>query len=148
MPTTSQQREYNKFRPGQNDQTKVATTIEQDSSNPIPTIEQQGQPFFESGEEITSPASEVLVLSFNYSGSLQRRMTKFGVSSSVEGVASLYIDGNKVYSIRTNAAISNPEFCFDPYKIISGLIELKFRARENSPITAVNAFICGNDLTI
>lgn len=139
-------RELKKFREvsSSSDLSKVAVVVEQ--TEPIPTAENFGFPFFISDEQDTNPAVDEVVLTTLYSGSMERRLNAFGVSCHVEGTASLYVDGNFIYSIRTNPSTSNPEFYFSPYKVVSGLIEVRFKARDNSPVTKVSAFIQGTDI--
>ncbi len=141
-------RELVKFRDATGTLSKVAVVVEQDPSNPIPVIQSNGTPFFFSNEEDTVPATNVNLISNLYIGPLERRVISFGVSCHIEGIASLYVDGVFKYSVRTNPSTSNAEFYFTPYLVVTGLIEVDFKARDNSAVTTVSAFIQGTDITI
>jgi hypothetical protein len=141
-------RELAKFRDASGTLSKVAVTLEQDSDNPIPVIFGGGIPFFISNELPTIPDTDIDLISFLYSGTDEMRLTSFGISCHIEGTASLYIDGNYIYSIRTNAGLSNADFMFKPYYIVTGFVEVKFKARNNSAVTTASGFIQGNYITI
>jgi len=141
--------ESNRFRPS-GLLSKVAVTIEQDPSAPIPVYlsNASGEHFFLSSEVVTVAGLEVIVLSDTFIGLEERRINSFGISCYTEGIASLYIDDVWIWSIRTNPSDSNIDFNLKEYLTVISKIEVKFRAREGSPVRSVNAFVQGNDVTI
>jgi hypothetical protein len=147
MSTNIDDRELVKFRDAAlHPLSKVAVIVEQ--GDPIPVYTEIGTNLFLSNELPTIPSTDVILISVLYTGIGERRLRSFGVSCHMEGVASLHMDGSFVYSIRTNAGQSNAEFIFNPYLKVIGLLEVKFKARDNSALSTVSAFIQGYDIQI
>lgn len=146
MSSNRDDRELTKFRDASTHPlSKVAVVVEQGDPIPVSPVD-IGTNLFLSNELPTIPATDVILISSLYLGTGERRLRSFGVSCHMEGVASLYMDGNFVYSIRTNAGQSNAEFIFNPFLKVIGLLEVKFKARDNSALSTVSAFIQGNDI--
>lgn len=134
--------EQRKFRTGLNNTRKVAVTVEQDASNPIPTYPIYGDPVNFFGEASTDPDADVEVINETVSIACLRVMD-INVSCFVEGKISVLVNGNPVGTARTAPGKPDAKVWFNPFIQLSqnDVLVVKFKARPNSKVAEVESFI-------
>lgn len=138
-------RNYFSFREAENDLTKRAVVIE--NEEPIPTKEEHGNALFFSNSSTTESGEEKEILIVpQYSGSLNRRVKSFGVSTHIEGTCRIYENDSFIASCRTNASKCDSFFYFEPFKNINGSIKITFEARSNAPQSSVEVFLNSSEI--
>lgn len=141
-------REFDKFRPADNDKSKVAVTVEQDPSDPIPVYQSLGalKNFF--GESLTVPGSEITVLTHNVTEVLLKIMI-VKISCHIEGKMTVYVNGEKIVTARTAPGKPDAEISYGACieLVTNDVIDITFKARPDSKIAEVEAFINANETT-
>lgn len=135
-------REYDKFREADLGLTKVAVTIEQDASNPVPVYPIYGIPKNLYGDSATVPDTEVSVLTYTVIET-KLRILSVNLSCSIEGKATVTVNGDKVATSRTGAGKPDSTIQFLPYYelLLDDVLEVTFTARPQSKITDVETYI-------
>lgn len=126
--------------------TKRAVEVENDSSNPIPTYTTYGDPRILFGETVTVPDSDVVVLTYTVVEA-ELKITKVNLSCFTEGKVSFVVNLNTIATKRTAPGNPDAVISFEPFiELVTGdVVEVKFKARANSPVNEVESFInaCG-----
>lgn len=106
-----------------------------------------GGTFFADAEAETDPGNDVIVLS----GTLDSDtlFSKLDVSSRVESVATLKVDGQFIANLRTGAAKPNASFVWEPKRPFpaGAQYEVTIKARLESPINNCDAHLMGIKVT-
>lgn len=142
MPHPVQDREHLKFRDATLDRSKVAVTIEQDPANPIPIYQTYGIAKKLFDETLSDPGNDVTVLAYTVT-EVKLRILSVNLSCFIEGAASFLLNGNKVATSRTAPGKPDCLIKYEPFlELVTGdQLEVKFKARPNSPISEVESFI-------
>lgn len=126
--------------------TKRAVEIENSPANPIPTYQTFGEPKVIFDETLTIPDSDVVVILYTVTEPMLR-VTKVNLSCFTEGKVSLVINSATVATKRTAPSKPDAVISFEPFiELVTGdVLEVKFKARPNSPVNEVESYInaCG-----
>lgn len=122
--------------------TKRAVEVENDASNPIPTYQTYGTAKKLFGENSTDPDNEVDVLVYTVTET-KLRILSVNLSCFIEGKMTVLVNGDKVATARTAPAKPDAQVIYSPFlELVTGdEIEVKFKARPNSPVSEVESFI-------
>jgi hypothetical protein len=134
--------EFDKFRPADNNKSKVATTIEQDPDSPVPVYQTYGNSYPLYGESSTSPGSEVELINDNVSAS-SIRVLDVNLSCHIEGKVIVKIDGVAVATGRTAPGRPDVKIIFNPFREVlqNENLSVVFKARPGSIVSEVEAYI-------
>lgn len=134
------EREYDKFRPADNEKSKVAVVLEQEEA--IPVFQTFGTIKNIFNESLTDPGMDVDVITYTVTEP-KLRVMKASVSCFVEGKMTLLVNGNKVSTCRTAPGKPDAATVFTPFiELVSGdQLKATFKARTNSPVAEIEIFI-------
>lgn len=137
-----------KFRDAGGDNSKVAVTIEQDESNPVPVYQSFGETRNLYDENSTDPGNEVIVLSYSVTQT-SFRIVKASTSCHIEGKMIISVNGSNIATSRTAPGKPDAQVSWYPYlELVSGdEVEVKFKARPGSPVAEVESFINATEIT-
>lgn len=143
MQNEIRDREYARFRaatPGE--LSKVAVTIEQDPSNPVPVFISYGTIKTLYDDDVTIADTDVTVLSYTVT-ELKLGIQDINSSCSIEGKMTFLINGSPVATSRSAPGKPDLTIKYNPYiEVVSGdIIEVKFKARPLSAVTEVESYI-------
>jgi hypothetical protein len=134
-------REYDKFRPADNEKSKVATVLEQPIDNPVPTYPVFGTPTPIFGETLTDPGEEVELVNRPTTEAMLR-LVDVNVSCHIEGKAIVKVNDTTVATARTAPGKPDAKIRFAPfYELALGdVLTVHFKARPNSPEAEVETY--------
>lgn len=109
---------------------------------PVPTYQFYGTPTVLSGNGVTQPDNDAELISEVVTVD-KLRIININVSCFVEGKTSFLVNGQVIATSRTAPSKPDAVIPFIPYyeALLGDVIEVKFKARPNSPIGEVESYI-------